>query len=200
MVAILTNWLTFQCEDFKKVKEYNFKPYFDMDLLHIDENEVFVDLGSYEGDTIDDYMTTYGNNFKRIYANFYAYKEGVAFWPSQVVNYTSKTQYIYRVRKNVLDNLSELDKINEKMSVDEVLPFKNIIYLGDSETDIPSFKVVKNSGGLSICVYDKDSPKARKVAQKCFIEGRVNFFTAADYSEGSDLYNLIKDYIESIAK
>ena len=68
LVAILTNWLTFQCEDFKKVKEYNFKPYFDMDLLHIDEQEVFVDLGSCEGDTIDDYMTTYGNNFKRIYA------------------------------------------------------------------------------------------------------------------------------------
>ena len=140
------------------------------------------------------------HNFKRIYANFYAYKDGIAFWPSQVVNYTSKTQYIYRVRKNVLDNLSDLGKINEKMANDEVLPFKNIIYLGDSETDIPSFKVVKNSGGLSVCVYDKDSPKARKVAQKCFIEGRVNFFTSADYTEGSDLYHLIKDYIESIAK
>ena len=55
-------------------------------------------------------------HFKRIYANFFAYKDGEAFWPAQVVNYTSKTQYIYRVRKNVLDNLSDLDKINEKMS------------------------------------------------------------------------------------
>ena len=144
--------------------------------------------------------TDIAHNFKRIYANFYAYKDGKAFWPSQVVNYTSKTQYIYRVRKNVLDHLSEFDKINEKMSDEEVLPFKNIIYIGDSETDIPSFKVVKNSGGLSICVYDKASSKARKVAQKCFIEGRVNYFTPADYTEGSDLYNLIKDYIDSIAK
>ena len=140
------------------------------------------------------------DKFKRIYANFYAYKDNIAFWPSQVVNYTSKTQYIYRVRKNVLDNLGDFDKINEKMDDGDVLPFKNIIYLGDSETDIPSFKVVKNSGGLSICVYDKDSNKARKVAQKCFIEGRVNFFTSADYTEGSDLFNLIRDYIESIAK
>ena len=142
--------------------------------------------------------TSIAGKFKRIYANFYAYKDGFAFWPSQVVNYTSKTQYIYRVRKNVLDHLRELDKINEKMSDDEVLPFKNIIYIGDSETDIPSFKVVKNSGGLSICVFDKSNSKARKVAQKCFIEGRVNYFTPADYSEGSDLFNLIKDYIESI--
>lgn len=140
------------------------------------------------------------DKFKRIYANFYAYKDGEAFWPSQVVNYTSKTQYIYRVRKNVLDNLGDFDKINEKMADGDVLPFKNIIYLGDSETDIPSFKVIKNSGGLSICVYDKESSKARKVAQKCFIEGRVNFFTSADYQEGSDLFNLIKDYIESISK
>ena len=138
--------------------------------------------------------------FKRIYANFFAYKEGVAFWPAQVVNYTSKTQYIYRVRKNVLDDLSSLDKINEKMADDEVLPFKNIIYIGDSQTDIPSFKVVKNSGGLSVCVYDPKSESSRKTAQKCFIEGRVNYFTPADYREGSDLYSLIKDYILNISK
>ena len=138
--------------------------------------------------------------FKRIYANFFAYKDGRAFWPAQVVNYTSKTQYIYRVRKNALDDLASLDKINEKMADDEVLPFKNIIYIGDSQTDIPSFKVVKNSGGMSICVYHPDNDNSKKTAQKCFIEGRVNYFTPADYREGSDLYSLIKNYILSIAK
>ena len=138
--------------------------------------------------------------FKRIYANFFAYKDEVAFWPAQVVNYTSKTQYLYRVRKNVLDDLSSLDKINAKMADEDVLPFKNMIYIGDSQTDIPSFKVIKNSGGMSICVYDKDNPKAKKTAQKCFIEGRVNYFTPADYNEGSDLYCLIKDYIINICK
>lgn len=143
--------------------------------------------------------TTIAKYFKRIYANFYAYKDGVAFWPAQVVNYTSKTQYIYRVRKNVLDDLGKLDKINEKMADSEVLPFKNIIYLGDSETDIPSFKVVKNSGGMSICVYDERSEKSKKTAQKCFIEGRVNYFTPANYSENSDLYSLVKNYIKNIA-
>ena len=138
--------------------------------------------------------------FKRIYANFFAYKNGEAFWPAQVVNYTSKTQYIYRVRKNALDDLASLDKINAKMADEDVLPFKNIIYIGDSQTDIPSFKVIKNSGGMSICVYDKVNNKAKKTAQKCFIEGRVNYFTPADYTEGSDLYCLIKDYIINICK
>ena len=138
--------------------------------------------------------------FKRIYANFFAYKDGVAFWPSQVVNYTSKTQYIFRVRKNVLDDLASLEAINAKMKDDEVLPFKNIIYLGDSETDIPSFKVVKNSGGMSICVYEKNNEFAKNTAQKCFVEGRCNYYTEADYREGSDLYTLIENYIRNICK
>ena len=68
LVMILGNWLTFQFEGINKVKENNFKSYFDMDLLKIDEQEVFVDLGAWKGDTIDDYIETYGNNqFKKIY-------------------------------------------------------------------------------------------------------------------------------------
>ena len=143
--------------------------------------------------------TTIAKHFKRIYSNFYAYKDGEAFWPSQVVNYTSKTQYIYRIRKNALDDLKSLKKINKKMSADQELDFRNIIYLGDSETDIPSFKVVKNSGGLSICVYERANAKAKKEACKCMVEGRVNHYMPADYTEGSELYNLIKEYIENIA-
>ena len=56
--------------------------------------------------------TTIAKHLKRIYSNFFAYKDGVAVWPSQVVNYSSKIQYIYRVRKNVLDNLSCLKEVN----------------------------------------------------------------------------------------
>ena len=110
----------------------------------------------------------------------------------------SKTQYIFRVRKNALDELGSLNKINQKMAEDEVLPFKNIIYFGDSQTDIPSFKVVKNSGGLSICVYNAEDEGSKSVAEKCFLEGRVNYFIPADYREGSDLFELIKSYIENV--
>lgn len=138
---------------------------------------------------------------KRVYSNFFCYNDdGEAFWPCQVVNYTSKTQYLFRVRKNVLDDLGSLVKINQKMDESEVLPFKNMIYLGDSQTDIPSFRVVKNSGGMSICVYDEESEDAKKVAQKCFIEGRVNYFVPADYREGSDLFEIVKTYIENVCK
>lgn len=145
-----------------------------------------------EGSSIAKYL-------KRIYANFFAYDEdGNAYWPSQVVNYSSKVQYVYRVRKNVLDDLCDVSKVNAKMPEEDVLPFNNIIYLGDSQTDIPSFKVVKNSGGMSICVYDPANPKSKGVAQKCFIEGRVNYFIPADYRDGSDLFELVKNYIENV--
>lgn len=144
--------------------------------------------------------TTIAKYLKRIYANFYAYRDGVAVWPSQVVNYSSKIQYIYRVRKNILDHLSDLNAVNEKMPVEDQLPFENIIYLGDSETDIPSFKVVKKGGGLSVCVYKEDSERARSIAEKCFSENRVNCFRKANYTEGSDLFNTIKDYIIALAE
>lgn len=168
------------------------------------------ELGKSKGYEIEHYIISSGikeiiegtkiaHHFKRIYSNFYAYDDkGEAFWPAQVVNYTSKTQYIFRVRKNVLDDLKDLSKINAKMTDEEMLPFENIIYLGDSETDIPSFKVVKNSGGLSICVYNPNKDGAKAVAQRCFEEGRVNYFLPADYSEGSELFQLITSYIEKI--
>ena len=167
-------------------------------------------IGEKYGYTIEHYIISSGHreiiegteiypHFKRVYANFYCYDDNdEPYWPCQVVNYTSKTQYIYRVRKNALDDLGSLVKINAKLKEEEELNFKNIIYLGDSQTDIPSFKVVKNSGGLSICVYEKDNDEAKKVAQKCFVEGRVNYFVPADYTEGSDLFELIKSYIENI--
>lgn len=167
-------------------------------------------IGAKYGYTIEHYVISSGLKeviegtkiypyLKRVYSNNYVYNsEGVAYWPCQVVNYSTKIQYIYRVRKNVLDGLGSLKEVNAKMAEEDVLPFKNIIYLGDSQTDIPSFKVVKNSGGLSICVYKPASDKAKSVAEQCLNEGRVNYSVPADYREGSELYNTIKTYIEKI--
>lgn len=139
------------------------------------------------------------DKFKRIYACMYYYQDGVAVWPSQVTNYTTKTQFIHRIRKGAIDNLSSSVEVNKKMADEEKMSFRNMIYLGDSQTDIPSFKTVKVGGGLSICVYDERSAHSRDVAQECFIEGRVNFFTPANYTEEGELFHLIKNNLESIA-
>lgn len=91
--------------------------------------------------------------FTEIYASAFAYgtyKQPI--WPKQVVNYTSKTQYLFRISKDCLD-LSDEDSINEfKPDAERRIPFRNFIYIGDSETDIPAMKIVKKGGGTSIGV------------------------------------------------
>ncbi len=168
------------------------------------------DIGKKLGLTIEHYIVSSGikeiidgsliaDKCKRVFGCSFVYKDGEAIWPCQIANYTVKTQFIHRVRKGAINKLSSLIEINKKMSEDEMLSFKNMIYLGDSQTDIPSFKTVKEGGGLSICVYDEASASAREVAQECFIEGRVNYFAPANYTENREVYQLIKNYLESIA-
>ena len=42
--------------------------------------------------------------FEKIYASsFYFNQKGVAKWPAQAVNYTNKTQFLFRIEKGVLD-------------------------------------------------------------------------------------------------
>lgn len=68
-LTVLNYWLTFSNEMIFKVKERCYKSYFDMDLISCDEQEVMVDMGAFQGDTIEEYMETYGEEcFSKIYA------------------------------------------------------------------------------------------------------------------------------------
>ena len=139
------------------------------------------------------------DKFRCIFANDYIYdNEGVAYWPSQVVNYTTKTQYIFRVKKNLVDNLTDTKRINDKVSEDEILPYANMFYFGDGDTDIPCMKVVKDKGGKSVCVYNPDIEKKRFGAMKILADGRVNAIAQADFSEGSALDLYIKQAIDDL--
>ena len=135
--------------------------------------------------------------FKKIYASSFYYNEkDIAVWPAQVVNYTNKTQFLFRIEKGTLDVND--DKINEKFSLDKIrVPFRNIIYIGDSDTDIPCMKLVKSYGGYSIGVYnpklEKDYMKTK--VYKMIRDDRISFFAPADYNEGSPLYNLVENII-----
>lgn len=102
-------------------------------------------------------------HFKRIYASSYLYSaDGVAEWPAQAINYTNKTQYIFRIAKGVLEEYD--DSVNDSMP-DEMLriPYENIVYIGDSETDIPCMRLVKSKGGYSIGVFNPESDRHQKV-------------------------------------
>ena len=146
--------------------------------------------------------TKIASEFKRIFACGFAYDEETEepIWPNQAINYTSKTQYIYRVRKNKLDKLYDAYELNEYVEDRaSLLPYSNMIYIGDGETDVPCMKLVKMYGGHSICVYNPNSDKKKKIAQKLYKDGRVNFMSEANYSEGSRIDSIIKDLLNKIS-
>ncbi len=136
--------------------------------------------------------------FKRIYASaFYYNKKGVAKWPAQAINYTNKTQFLFRIQKGVLDinDPSVNDYIRPE---DQRVPFRNIVYMGDSDTDIPCMSLVNTNGGHSIGVYDPNSLNKSKV-QRMMIHNRIRHYAAADYREGTELDLLVKTIIQQTA-
>lgn len=139
--------------------------------------------------------TKVAHEFEKIYAtSFYYNNSGVAVWPAQVVNYTNKTQFLFRIEKGVLDINDS--GVNDSFETDEIrIPFRNMIYIGDSDTDIPCMKLVSVNGGYSIAVYDPQTKDKNKV-YKMMREKRIKFFSSADYSENSELDRIVKSIID----
>lgn len=145
--------------------------------------------------------TKIANNFERIFASCFAYDENdVPFWPSQAVNYTTKTQYIYRVRKNALDDLYNSSGVNVYIKdKTELVPYENFVYFGDGETDIPCMRTVSKKGGSSICVYAPNNEKSYHECRKLYLEHRSDYLAPADYREGGELDLICKNLLSKIA-
>ncbi len=133
--------------------------------------------------------------FKEIYACEFHYNgSGVADWPLLAVNYTGKTQFLYRINKGVLD-VSDDDSLNKYVAEDKRrIPFRNMIYIGDGMTDVPCMKLVRSNGGQSIAIYKK---KAK--VEELLKDNRVNYIVPADYSQGGELDAIVKTIINEMA-
>lgn len=144
--------------------------------------------------------TPIAGNFKAIYASRFIYDHnGVAEWPAQAINYTTKTQFLFRINKGAYD-LSDNSKINQFVSPkDRHIPFPNMVYFGDGETDIPCFRLVKNLGGQSIAVFKPNTKGARDKAQQLVNDERVHCITPADYRDRSELDSIVKARIDYVA-
>jgi len=166
--------------------------------------------GKTKGVTIEHYInssglkemiegTKIGKKFKQIFACSYLYSiDGVADWPSVSVNFTNKTQFLFKINKGI-DSIYESTKINEFIPENERrVPFSNMIYFGDGETDIPCMKLVKQQGGHSIAVFQPRKTKKKERAEKLIREDRVNFVCPADYSEDKEVDLVVKTIIDKI--
>ncbi len=140
--------------------------------------------------------TVISGEFKNIFACEYLYDSGgTAVWPKTAVNYTNKTQFVYRINKGVLDVSNDID-LNRSMPDDSKrIPFQNMIYIGDGLSDVPCMKMMKSYGGKAIAVYQTLDEKVKELLKK----DRVDFIYPADYSEGSGLDKTIKDIIRNMA-
>lgn len=67
LLSILNNYYNFDLNGLNLVADKIYKHYFDLDLLPYCENEVFVDVGAYTGDTVLDYIASYGMSYNKIY-------------------------------------------------------------------------------------------------------------------------------------
>lgn len=139
--------------------------------------------------------TQIAKEFKEIYAAEYCYDEnGLAIWPAMAVNYTSKTQFLFRINKGVLD-VTEHKGLNEFTPEDNRrVPFRNMIYIGDGLTDVPCMKLVKVNGGHSIVVYHD----RKKNANRMILQGRVDFVVPADYTQDSRMERTVFAVLDQI--
>ena len=143
--------------------------------------------------------TDIAKEFKKIFACSFLYnKDGEAEWPGVAVDYTAKTQFLFKINKGIF-SVRDNKKVNTSQSDENKrVPFSHMIYLGDGETDVPCMKIVKMFGGNSIAVYNPENKKKVNVAKKLLRQHRVNFITPADYTRGSRTYELVCRIIDKI--
>jgi len=141
--------------------------------------------------------TSIASKFTEIFASTFLYdKTGAAVWPAMILNYTSKTQYMYRINKGCLD-VTDTEGVNRHLAKEcKALPFENMIYIGDGNTDIPCMAMLNKAGGHTLAVY-KEGQKER--AAKLNRDGRAHMVAPADYREGKKIDQFIKAVIDKIA-
>lgn len=139
--------------------------------------------------------------FRQVFASKFIYVDGVAAWPGVGINYTTKTQYLFRINKGI-DNHWDNISINSYMPEDErPIPFDRMIFLGDGDTDIPTMKMLTHKGGHSVAVYDSDrTDRDLKKIHKLISDGRVEFVAPADYNENSQIDIIVKGILGRIAR
>ena len=135
--------------------------------------------------------------FREIYASeFYYDQTGRPVWPKLAVNFTAKTQFVYRINKGVLD-VSDDKTLNDSMPDDSKrVPFTNMIYIGDGLSDVPCMKMMRSYGGQAIAVYQAAN---RSGVEQLLRQRRVDFIYPADYREGTELEATVQEIIRKMA-
>lgn len=169
------------------------------------------DYGKDQGLEIEHYIVSSGlreiiegtriaKQFKKIYAcSFFYDQNDVAQWPAVAVNYTTKTQFLFRINKGIEDD-ADHTTINQYIpEEDRPIPFSRMIYIGDGETDVPCMKLVKDKRGVSIAIFSPRKAGKKELAEKLLADGRVNYIAKSDYSPGQPLDVIVRTVLDGFA-
>lgn len=165
------------------------------------------EIGAQEGVRVEHYIissglkeivegSAIGDRFKAVFAASFCYDDdGNAMWPATAVNYTSKTQYLYRINKGILDVSNDRDLNAFTPEYMRPIPFSHIIYVGDGLTDVPCMKTTRSKGGYAIAVYQDGRSD---VADDLLLQNRADFAIPADYGEGSMMEQTVTALLRKI--
>ena len=136
-------------------------------------------------------------HFARIFGSEYFFdRNGLATFPSRVINDTTKTQYLFRINKGVED---ERDSINRHMPEEQrAVPFANLVYVGDGMTDVPGMTVTKKNGGHALAVHRPEHRRGERVCRDLLTASRIDFYAPADFRAGSRLDRRVKLLLDII--
>ena len=143
--------------------------------------------------------TPIAKEFENIYACSFLYDvDGIAYWPAVAIDYTAKTQFLFKINKGIKE-VSDNKKINQYIPEKErPIPFERMIYFGDGDTDIPCMKMIKEHGGHSIAVYANGNSVKKATALQLIKDNRVNFVCPADYRAGKEINMVVKRILDKI--
>jgi hypothetical protein len=166
------------------------------------------------GQALEHYIVSSGNReiiegcsifrrFAGVFASQFIYDDdGAAVWPGVAINYTTKTQFLFRINKGISNSWDDA-AVNRWQPMNErPVPFTRMIFIGDGDTDIPSMKMVRHQGGYSIAVFDEHDwlqPKSKEKLHRLIAEDRAHFVAPANYAEGSQLDVIVRGILGRFA-
>ncbi|MFI3269818.1 MAG: HAD family hydrolase [Rikenellaceae bacterium] len=144
--------------------------------------------------------TSIASKFHKIYASAFLYDErGEAYWPAVAINYTNKTQFLFKINKGI-ETVHDSRLVNEFVPRESrPIPFQRMIFVGDGLTDIPSMRLVHLMGGHSIAVYDPNRSDKKEDMMQLIRERRVHYVCEANYTKESTMNTLVSSIIDKIA-